>query len=184
MFINVLGADSNEVDRCVSAITYHSYHNDSNKVVSISDPSPDTWDEYHEISQLGLNPMSTYFELMAKRFKLMTEVVFPTLAVGGTVVCNGGHYLTSSVWEIVWDVDKTWLDQLNAIATNHTDPDLVILLKSDADKKLMQYFLRYANDNPERFVIIDTRELKWDMVQKLILSIIEQRRKDLDSNHD
>jgi len=130
-------------------------------------------------------PVSSTVELLlfnACRAQLVDTVIRPALNDGTIVICDRFADSTVAYQGYGRGLDMTLIKDNNQLATGGLKPDLTILLdmpveqglsrktNSENDRfesetvqfhcKVREGFLRLANDNPERWLVIDARQSK------------------------
>lgn len=137
--------------------------------------------------------LSELFAFLSARSQLVSEVILPELLEDKIVILD--RFIDSSVayQSFGRGLDRAFVENNNYVATQGLIPDLTFLLDVDPEiglergkqrneaacrieeselsfhKKLRQGYLTIAEENPDRFVIINTDDGNWNNVARKIL---------------
>ncbi|MDJ0625189.1 MAG: dTMP kinase [Candidatus Caenarcaniphilales bacterium] len=145
-----------------------------------------------------LNPLAELFLYMADRAQNIEEVVKPSLDKT-VVICDRFIDSTVAYQGYARGLNTELIHQLNEVAIQGVQPDITFLLDVDpgiglsrskkrsgeSDKmesegilfqdKVRKGFLKLAEQNKERFLVIDTVKYTPDKVHKIIISKINEK---------
>jgi dTMP kinase len=145
--------------------------------------------------EITLTPESELLLFEAARRQIMEEQILPALNEGKTVVLDRFYDSTTAYQGYGRGLDLEWINQLNLYACHNRKPDITILLdidvqtglqraknvsgkddrfeseKVDFMERIRQGFLAIADNEPQRFVVINVEheidEIWSQLVQKL-----------------
>ncbi len=149
-------------------------------------------------AEIPLCQESELLLIEAARAQIMREIVFPSLNAGQHVILDRHTDSTMAYQGYGRGMNRETVEQLNSFATQSRTPDLTILLDIDAPtgvaraqkitsqqglndrfeteniqfmEKVREGFLEIAQNDPERIILIDSRndiEKVWEAVEKKI----------------
>ena len=130
----------------------------------------------------------------ASRYQLTVSEIIPALEAGNVVICDRFYDSTTAYQGYGRGIDLEFIYRLNDIATNSVTPDKTFILDIDLEerrkrlgkknldrleretlefhRKVRMGFLEMAEQNPERFVVLDGNQAP-DELSKKIWNVIK-----------
>jgi len=130
----------------------------------------------------------------ASRYQLTVSEIIPALEAGNVVICDRFYDSTTAYQGYGRGIDLEFIYRLNDIATNSVTPDKTFILDIDLEerrkrlgkknldrleretlefhRKVRMGFLKMAEQNPERFVVLDGNQAP-DELSKKIWNVIK-----------
>jgi len=130
----------------------------------------------------------------ASRYQLTVSEIIPALEAGNVVICDRFYDSTTAYQGYGRGIDLDFIYRLNDIATNSVTPDKTFILDIDLEerrkrlgkknldrleretlefhRKVRMGFLKMAEQNPERFIVLDGNQAP-DELSKKIWNVIK-----------
>ncbi|MCD6204217.1 MAG: dTMP kinase [Candidatus Marinimicrobia bacterium] len=130
----------------------------------------------------------------ASRYQLTVSEIIPALEAGNVVICDRFYDSTTAYQGYGRGIDLEFIYRLNDIATNSVTPDKTFILDIDLEerrkrlgkknldrleretlefhRKVRMGFLKMAEQNPERFIVLDGNQAP-DELSKKIWNVIK-----------
>jgi len=144
-----------------------------------------------------ISPEAELFLFAACRIQLVSQLIRPSLQQGKVVICDRFADSTTAYQGYGRRIDLATVKAINDLATQHTRPDLTVLLDAPATKglgrkqasmkdrfeteeiafhnRVRDGYLKLAAEEPERWLVIDATlpratiaRIIWDRVSRLL----------------
>lgn len=131
---------------------------------------------------------------MASRAQMVDEIIRPALEEGKTVLCERYLSSTAAYQGVAGGVDLKTIECIGSFATGDVKPDLTIIIDIETEtglsragsadrmesrgkayhEKVREGFLRMAENDPQKFVVIDGRG-SVEKVHSRIMALIDKK---------